>query len=164
MTSYMTTMFQIARSIFQSKPVEPNAVKEVSAPVEIISALVSTQNDVVKEVTVVPVVSTQNDVVKEVAVVPVVPTQNDVVKEVAVVPVVSTQNDVVKEVAVVPVVPTQNDVVKEVAVVPVVPTQNDVVKEVSVPEPEPIVVPENTQSKSVESVPKRKPRGKTIKK
>ena len=132
MTSYMTTMFQIARSIFQSKPVEPNAVKEVSAPVEIISALVSTQNDVVKEVTVVPVVS--------------------------------TQNDVVKEVAVVPVVPTQNDVVKEVAVVPVVPTQNDVVKEVSVPEPEPIVVPENTQSKSVESVPKRKPRGKTIKK
>lgn len=57
MASYMTTMFQIARSIFQNKPIpevkEVTDDKNISTPVEIIKVpdnIVTPQIEIVKEV------------------------------------------------------------------------------------------------------------------
>jgi hypothetical protein len=150
MASYMTTMFQIARSIFQNKPipvVEPTEVKEVkddkniSTPLEIIKVpdnIVTPQIEIVKEVVEV------KDVKEVVEVVEV----KDV-KEVVEVKEVVDVKDVVE--------------VKEVVDVKDVVEVKDV-KEDSIVDDlkEPIAVSENTETvKPVDSAPKRKPRGKT---
>lgn len=133
MASYMTTMFQIARSIFQNKPiplVEPTEVKNISTPVEIIKVpdnIVTPQIEIVKEVVEVKEVKEVVEVVE--------------VKEAV----------EVKEVVEV----KDNIEVKDVKEVVEDSIPADDLKE-------PIAVSENTETvKPVDSAPKRKPRGKT---
>ena len=134
MASYMTTMFQIARSIFQSKPISVTEVKEVrdiskpeeamknttdiSAPVQIMS--VNAVKDLSAHVEIISVPETLKDMA------------------------VKDTNDVKEN------------------LIPV--------EDVIVTAKEPNIVPENVETetekpvKAVDSAPKRKPRGKTIKK
>lgn len=71
MASYMTTMFQIARSIFQNKPIpevkEVTDDKNISTPVEIIKVpdnIVTPQIEIVKEVVEVKEVKEVKEVVE----------------------------------------------------------------------------------------------------
>ena len=134
MASYMTTMFQIARSIFQSKPVEPTEAKEAKDILKPEEAMKNTTEvSLPKDVKEVNEVNEVNDLSAPVEIILV----SETVKDMS----VSDTNEL-------------NDASE-------LNDANDV-KDTN-------IVPENMETetekpKVVDSAPKRKPHGKTIKK
>jgi hypothetical protein len=166
MASYMTTMFQIARSIFQSKPISVTEVKEVSkpedamknttevkdisAPVQIMS--VNAVKDISAPVEIISVQETMKDISVPVEIISVPETMKHLSVPVEIISVPDTLKDMA--------VKDTNDVKENL-----IPAED-----VSVTAKESNIVPENVETeiekpvKAVDSAPKRKPRGKPVKK
>ena len=170
MASYMTTMFQIARSIFQSKPIsvtEVKEVKDVSKPEEAMKNTTEVK-DLSAPVEIISVQETMKDLSVPVEIISVPETMKHLSVPVEIISVPETTKDVSAHVEIISV----PDTLKDMAVK----DTNDVkenlipVEDVSVTAKEPNIVPENVETeiekpvKAVDSAPKRKPRGKPVKK
>ena len=171
MASYMTTMFQIARSIFQSKPISVTEVKEVrdiSKPEEAVKNTTEVK-DISAPLEIISVPETIKDLSAPVEIISVQETMKDISVPVEIISVPETMKDLSAPVEIISVPETIKDMSAK--------DTNDV-KENSIPAEdvivtakEPNIVPENVETetetekpKVVDSAPKRKPRGKTIKK
>ena len=149
MASYMTTMFQIARSIFQSKPVSVTEVKDISKPEEAVKNTTVSLPKEVKEVKEVKDISA--------------PVEISVPETLKDMPVTAVK-DISSPVEIISVPET----LKDMSVNDTNDSKENSIHVADVKEPN--IAPENVEietekpNKVVESAPKRKPRGKTIKK